>query len=69
MTSREDELPIEIIRIIDGDGFEARVLVRSGRTIEVRLYAIDAPEGGSIRPGDHLVHDSHRSRSQFSKAL
>ena len=45
MVSREGEFPIEITRVVDGDGFEARVLDGSGRTIEVRLYAIDAPEG------------------------
>ena len=45
VVSREGEFPIEITRVVDGDGFEARVLDGSGRTIEVRLYAIDAPEG------------------------
>ena len=45
MVSREDKFPIEITHVVDGDGFEARVLDGSGRTIEVRLHAIDAPEG------------------------
>ena len=44
MVNREDEFPIEITRVIDGDGFEARALDGSDRTFEVRLYAIDAPE-------------------------
>ena len=37
--------PIEIIRVIDGDGFKARALDGINRELEVRLYAIDAPEG------------------------
>ena len=45
MVNREDEFPIEITRVTDGDGFEARALDGSDRTFEVRLYAIDAPEG------------------------
>ena len=45
MVNREDDFPIEITRVIDGDGFEARALDGSDRTFEVRLYAIDAPEG------------------------
>ena len=45
MVKREDEFPIEITRVTDGDGFEARALDGSDRTFEVRLYAIDAPEG------------------------
>ena len=45
MVKREDEVPIEITRVTDGDGFEARALDGSDRTFEVRLYAIDAPEG------------------------
>ena len=46
MVSMEnDRYPIEITRVTDGDGFEARALDGSDRTFEVRLYAIDAPEG------------------------
>ena len=45
MVEREDEFPIDITRVTDGDGLEARALDGSDRTFEVRLYAIDAPEG------------------------
>lgn len=45
MVGREDNrFPIEITRVVDGDGFQAKVLDGSERTIDVRLYAIDAPE-------------------------
>ena len=45
MPNREgNRFPIEITRVVDGDGFEARVLDGSGRMIDVRLFAIDAPE-------------------------
>ncbi|MDE2688373.1 MAG: ankyrin repeat domain-containing protein [Chloroflexota bacterium] len=45
MRNRErNRFPIEIARVVDGDGFEARVLDGSGRYIAIRLYAIDAPE-------------------------
>ena len=47
MVSREDDrYPIEITHVIDGDGFQAKALDGSNRAVEVRLYAIDAPEGG-----------------------
>ena len=47
MVSGEDNrYPIEITRVIDGDGFMAKALDGSDRAVEVRLYAIDAPEGG-----------------------
>ena len=46
MKNREDNrFPIEIISVVDGDGFKARALDGSNREIEVRLFAIDAPEG------------------------
>ena len=43
--SEDYRFPIEIIRVIDGDGFKARALDGTNRELEVRLYAIDAPEG------------------------
>ena len=47
MVSREDDrYPIEITHVIDGDGFQAKALDGSNRAVEIRLYAIDAPEGG-----------------------
>ena len=47
MVSREDDrYPIEITHVVDGDGFQAKALDGSNRAVEVRLYAIDAPEGG-----------------------
>ena len=47
MVSREaDRYPIEITHVIDGDSFQAKALDGSNRAVEVRLYAIDAPEGG-----------------------
>ncbi len=46
MVNREDNrFPIEVLRVQDGDGFKARALDGSNREIEVRLYAVDAPEG------------------------
>ena len=46
MVMKEDNrFPIEIIRVVDGDGFSARALDGSNRQLEVRLFAIDAPEG------------------------
>ncbi|MCY4581173.1 MAG: ankyrin repeat domain-containing protein [Chloroflexi bacterium] len=46
MTNDEDyRFPIEILQVIDGDGFKARAQDGTNRELEVRLYAIDAPEG------------------------
>lgn len=46
MVNKEDNrFPIEVLRVQDGDGFKARALDGSNREIEVRLYAVDAPEG------------------------
>ena len=43
--AEDNRFPIEIISVVDGDGFEARALDGTNRDIEVRLFAIDAPEG------------------------
>ena len=46
MVGMEDNrFPIEIIQVIDGDGFKARTLDGTDKNFEVRLFAIDAPEG------------------------
>ena len=43
--NEDNRFPIEIVRVVDGDGFRARALDGTNRDIEVRLFAIDAPEG------------------------
>ena len=43
--SEDYRFPIEILQVIDGDGFKARAQDGTNRELEVRLYAIDAPEG------------------------
>ena len=46
MVNSEDyRFPIEVLRVVDGDGFKARAQDGTNRELEVRLYAIDAPEG------------------------
>ena len=39
-----DAVPVEVVRIIDGDTFEARTA--DGGTITVRLFGVDTPERG-----------------------
>ena len=56
MVSREDGFPIEITRVIDGDGFEVRALDSTERTFEVRLYAVDAPESGQEYGKEAMNH-------------
>ena len=43
-TREDNRFPIEILHVVDGDGFRAKALDGSNREIDVRLYAIDAPE-------------------------
>ena len=54
--SEDDRFPIEITRVVDGDGFEARVLDGSDRMIDVRLYAIDAPESDQTYGRESMNH-------------
>ena len=51
-------VPALVGHVIDGDSFRAREGRRNGRELEVRLFAIDAPEIGqrySARSRDYLV--------------
>ena len=43
--NEDNRFPIEIIRVVDGDGFSAHALDGTNKDIEVRLFAVDAPEG------------------------
>ena len=45
--------PVQVVRIVDGDTFDARVNVRPGVEIDarVRLRGIDAPRGAGALPG------------------
>ena len=63
--------PAEVLRVIDGDTFEARVRIWSGFEIDtrVRLRAIDAPELYARCASEYLAtHPVRRRRDRLHVA-